>query len=581
MTTILDSITHQDRHRTPGRTEQRRIRLGGIGVPLSVLLSLILALSPTFAQETTDPAEGGDGRNTTEEAGTVRPPARPGTAISAQETTDPAEALDGLRSAGTEAPQPVARAAAGDAPLLFAPRELPPGVLARTDPAIVRFRPVEVDLDTLSRIEPGKPMRMTFNLFDDVSVPVSLENRGTRGPMQFSLFGRPEGFPQGSVYAVVENTVMVGSVNLPGRGYYRIRVWPGGIQVVELVDPTAFPPCGVTQKHVIRAPAGQAANAPPKNDFPKWETDGEPSSPQGSSTIDVLVLYTPSARDAAGGRDAINALCQLAVDQANGIYDNSGIIHNMRLVWRRSISYTESGTHDTDLDRLTATNDGFLDLAHTYRDQVDADVVTLLINDSSACGLGWVMGSVSNSFKTRAFNTVHWDCADGPQWSMTHEIGHNQGCAHDRDNAGVDGVYSYSYGYRFRGNSGSTWRTIMAYSPGTRIEYFSNPNKTYDGKAAGIAVGQTGEAYNARTINNTGDTMAGFRSRSSLVWVDFSYFGLEAGTQLLPYNTLIEGVNNVAGLGTVRIRTGSSPETISIIQPLTIDVSGGPVTIGN
>ena len=42
------------------------------------------------------------------------------------------------------------------------------------------------------------------------------------------------------------------------------------------------------------------------------------------------------------------------------------------------------------------------------------------------------------------------------------------GCCHDHDNCG-GGAYSYSWGHRFTGNGGGTYRTVMAYSPGTRI----------------------------------------------------------------------------------------------------------------
>ena len=45
-----------------------------------------------------------------------------------------------------------------------------------------------------------------------------------------------------------------------------------------------------------------------------------------------------------------------------------------------------------------------------------------------------------------------------------HEIGHNMGCAHDRNNAGGS-TFSYAYGHRWNGNNGTLYRSTMAYSP--------------------------------------------------------------------------------------------------------------------
>jgi hypothetical protein len=105
---------------------------------------------------------------------------------------------------------------------------------------------------------------------------------------------------------------------------------------------------------------------------------------------------------------------------------------------------------------------------------------------------------------------VYWDCATG-YYSLAHELGHNMGCAHDAQNAGGQGLYSYSYGWRFVTAGNVTNRTIMAYAPGARIQNFSNPNVLYNSVATGVPVGQVNEANNALTINNSAFTVANFR----------------------------------------------------------------------
>jgi len=70
--------------------------------------------------------------------------------------------------------------------------------------------------------------------------------------------------------------------------------------------------------------------------------------------------------------------------------------------------------------------------------------------------------------------------------TLVHELGHNLGSQHDRDNASGGSFQPFSYGYRFTGKSGQEWRTVMAYAPGEEIPLFSSPLLNYDGHAAGV-----------------------------------------------------------------------------------------------
>ncbi len=70
---------------------------------------------------------------------------------------------------------------------------------------------------------------------------------------------------------------------------------------------------------------------------------------------------------------------------------------------------------------------------------------------------------------------------------------------------------------------------------------------------------------------------------SGAVWVDFNYTGsLQTGSFTNPYPTLAKGTNAVASGGTIFIKTaGSSPETMTISKPMTINAIGGAATIGH
>jgi len=63
-------------------------------------------------------------------------------------------------------------------------------------------------------------------------------------------------------------------------------------------------------------------------------------------------------------------------------------------------------------------------------------------------------------------------------------------------------------------------------------------------------------------------------------WVDFSYTGNETGEFATPFNTLQKGVNFAPPGTIVKIKAGSTPETLQLIKPVTIEAIGGPVTIG-
>jgi hypothetical protein len=84
------------------------------------------------------------------------------------------------------------------------------------------------------------------------------------------------------------------------------------------------------------------------------------------------------------------------------------------------------------------------------------------------------------------------------------------GCCHAPGDGGgctSGGVFPYSVGNRFFGLSGTEYRTVMAYAPGTRIGRFSSPLALYDGIATGIA----DERDNARSINETRFAFTQFR----------------------------------------------------------------------
>jgi peptidyl-Asp metalloendopeptidase len=276
---------------------------------------------------------------------------------------------------------------------------------------------------------------------------------------------------------------ITGNVHFEGV-WYKIRpLRTGGHAIVE-VDSRAFPP-----------------DHPPE--FDRAPTTRMPeTSPliKADTVIRVMVHYTSAAANASGN---ISSLIDLAVAETNQGYTNSGVLIDVVLAHKGSISYTESGNFSTDLARYRSTSDGYMDSIHTTRNSVAADVGVLIINNASYCGLASGIGSSAST----AFAAVYWDCATG-YYSFGHEIGHLQSARHDPATDPTNSPYAYGHGYQYLGSP--KWRTIMAYACTggcTRLNYWSNPSRTYNGQP----MGTTTRSDNTRVLNNTRTTVAGFR----------------------------------------------------------------------
>jgi hypothetical protein len=232
---------------------------------------------------------------------------------------------------------------------------------------------------------------------------------------------------------------------------------------------------------------------------------------------DLLVVYTPGARKRYG-QATLESMIHNAVQAANQAYRNSGIAITLDLVGLKEVQYEESGDMKASLKVLQGRNDGKLERVHAMRDQAGADVVTLIAEDADSCGIAWSMRGESTGAASTAFNVVNAGCLSNQ--SLAHEVGHNQGNMHDRDSTTNTGAYPYSYGFRRCTTDGAGFRTVMAYACQgvARVARFSSPSLTYAGQAMGVAyeTDPDNAADNVRSMNNTADTVAAFRTASGL-----------------------------------------------------------------
>ena len=378
-------------------------------------------------------------------------------------------------------------------------------VVERQAPEIVRRRWVRIRGEVLERA--AETGGFILNLFPDVEYVVegfrAVSVVGGR-----AWTGRLRGFPWGGVIFSEVGGVYWGSV-IAERWHYEIR--PAsveqGIYGVYEIDPKALPRDQVLEPEV---PAG-GMQAPESSVV---------SSGQATVYQDVLVVYTPAARDGAGGQWAIEAAIVNMVVTANQAYSNSRIPLQLRLVGMREVAYTESGSCNTDFEHLRFPNDGYMDEVHVWRQNDRADMVILIV---AQCDCGG-----------RAGLSCLWGRCD-PDWGFaviaylngmvfTHELGHNQGCMHDWYVVDIAGMYTYSHGHV---DLVGRFYDIMAYSNKcdasgvscSWIPYLSNPNVLYHGRPTGVPVGTNTSCVRGNLSNPDCDADCALTLTQTARWV--------------------------------------------------------------
>jgi len=241
-----------------------------------------------------------------------------------------------------------------------------------------------------------------------------------------------------------------------------------------------------------------------------------PLARAANTVVDIFVAYTPAARAYNGGTNGMLAAINSYVALTNTCYTNSDVAITLRLVGTAEVNYTETGSFGTDLGRLQNLSDGYIDEVGTLRDAYGADLLCLVRRDAAAgvAGIAYV-GSGTPGFASYACSVVADVWAAG-NLAFPHELGHNFGALHDRANAG-GATHPYSYGWRFYGNDARQYITVMAYQPGTRIPYFSNPSILYQGQPTGVASPAANAADNALLHDTNAAGTAAFRASTAPV----------------------------------------------------------------
>ncbi|CAJ1940008.1 unnamed protein product, partial [Cylindrotheca closterium] len=236
------------------------------------------------------------------------------------------------------------------------------------------------------------------------------------------------------------------------------------------------------------------------------DDDDDRRSLQSLATIDMMVPWTLEAECAASGlaypctfsartEATIRGIIELAIEETNTMYQNSGVNAQLRLVYTyRVSSYIEETTDPfrAALYQLRTMDDGIMDEVHYLRAQYGADMVALIVGSSDYCGMAFVGPSPSWMFSVTSYR-----CATG-YYTFAHEVNHNMGCYHDRGTQNeCDSSGKIQYGWR---DPGGNFRDVMGYRCKTgqcdnnrggtcpRVQMISNDyGFLYDGEPIGDA----------------------------------------------------------------------------------------------
>lgn len=236
------------------------------------------------------------------------------------------------------------------------------------------------------------------------------------------------------------------------------------------------------------------------------------------SVIDVMVVYNADAKASLGNVSdaAIQKLIRQSIDSANQVHYNTADNVVLRLVHMEQINYSNNGgSINDDLSRLQGANDGFMDNVHALRNTYGADLVSLVSTPSFSGGLANLLSDINDPNKqTEAFSVISADALGPGSFVMAHEMGHNMGAGHERDNS-TDPTpnvpFPYAYGYHYTGNNGAEYGDIMSYQ-GLTLPYFSTPTISYQGQPIGKPIGDPNAADLKSVFLQTAPIVAGYRT---------------------------------------------------------------------
>ena len=321
----------------------------------------------------------------------------------------------------------------------------------------------------------------------------------------FSWSGKVKGGEKGYLSFAKVKDVINGTLSIFGGKTLKIKGTSDSLRFEEVGRIAECGGCSVHQKSAI--PRDPRMGAEPEINWKNGD----------ANLIDLLFVYPDEVTAQEGSTANVEAIIHSAVADSNLCLRNSLVPAQFRVVHMAEVAYDPTGNLDTDLSRLKDSTDGEMDNVHALRDTYGADIVCMLTTDGGSLGgLASTLTYPSLDFAEHAFNVNVISQLGAPSYTLAHEIGHNLGCLHNREDVNSSRDYSgydfveFCYGKRWE-SGGEAYRTVMSYNetpPNYQtIPYFSNPSVFYEG----VTTGNAGSEDNAKVLQISSSYAANFR----------------------------------------------------------------------
>lgn len=404
-------------------------------------------------------------------------------------------------------------------------------VVAHEPAEVVRRRTARIDLAHLDALREGVStgaQGLRLNLFDDAAFDLmDLDIEAT--PRGMTLSAAVAGSLFGTATLAVNGDVVSGLVRVQ-RGIYTIRSVGGGRVAIRQVKPP--PPDLAAPEPPLRRIGGK-----------RKALDGRPAMEAGEhedAVVDLLVLWSRTAREEAGGRPQIETTIDHLVAVANRAYADSGAHARFNVAHMQELDVEDDG--GLNLYHPLIGGPSLLDhgdirqTALQLRDVVGADLIHFLGSGAGCAGIAQLPNTLDAAPDAIISMSKQACTINGHDQVFAHELTHNFGIHHDRhfvreeEGWPPEKLRPYGHGYVNQAAllpdapDSAAWLTVMAYDHQCRSRHnectwlarLSNPTQTYLGDPLGVAgdaeTRTTGGPADARrAVNDLRAIVAGHR----------------------------------------------------------------------